>query len=862
MRAVRSWMGSLAALLLCCGWAQGHSTIPRYYLPYDYSLLEFADCPSVQLDVPAEMPTLLPPLQEVVRMLVEEYKQASGEGKYSLVHSLVRDLLYLGPDTAPLAFSMLCDPDKRVRQTAVEAVCDGLCAPLFKTPRAAACVEAALPACLDALKNGPEVVRMTLGFALCMTDLPPERIRPALLEALNDPSRRVQVSVVAGLAWSIENADRPVAAPEDVTLPAEFLDYARSIAVLGETAEKALHKFAIVYLPIHGEQRRAHVSAMLASSVSWIQGYALDQVSAAGEDGLGLFPEATETLCRIAGTGPTPEDAQTRGPQEAYVLAIAELLESKDEYFSRSAARYLKEMGPRARPAAPHLLKALYSSDGQVCREAFEMLQGEVFEGLITLDVLRGLCQKDDSPLQISAIRQIGEMGDAAADAAPELLSVLKSGNYGIQCAAASALAKVLPRDDRAVLALLDSYLAREVTEISYSPFEETLTAQGKASASAAALIAERYRERLRTPEAAVSPLADRLSVVLAVIGGKWLRIAAEGLESDNPRVVRSAVEALGKGGGESKRFLDKIVALAESGAVGLRLKATTGIPAVASPEKWVRISAVEALPAISPADKRVRAAFLTVLADQDEFVARTAIAASRHVRFSKKELPAVGRLLVGQLRRGVTDFAPEPTSHGGAPPPPPSDFESALAKYGAYCPGELLDLVFSGDYGVAAQAKKAVLLGGISVKPVKDRLFDTLWQRDGATHLSFMLEADIPKEELLAYLLEALSSPERSKNAAYALQSFGKDAAQAIPVLTEMMQPDIPFDMGRRVNGFDPRFIALWSLTEIGYDDDQAVDAMVKFACNTSGPRHPVLMRLHFMLAYRLGMIEPPAVF
>ena len=147
-------------------------------------------------------------------------------------------------------------------------------------------------------------------------------------------------------------------------------------------------------------------------------------------------------------------------------------------------------------------------------------------------------------------------------------------------------------------------------------------------------------------------------------------------------------------------------------------------------------------------------------------------------------------------------------------------------------------------------------------MKPVKDRLFDTLWQRDDATHLSFMLEADIPKEELLACLLEALSNPERSKNAAYALQSFGKDAARAIPALTEMMQPDIPFDMGRRVNGFDPRFIALWSLAEIGYDDDQAVDAMVKFARNTSGPRHPVLMRLHFMLAYRLGMIEPPAVF
>ncbi len=772
-------------------------------------------------------------------MLVEEYKQASGEGRYSLVYSRARELLYLGPDTAPLAFSMLCDPDKRVRQTAVEAVCDALCAPLFKTPRAAACVEAALPAYLDALKNGPEVVRMTLGFALCMTGLPPERIRPALLEALNDPSRRVQVSVVAGLAWSIENAAPPLVNPNDFTLPEELLDYELNI----EAAEEALKKSALVYLPVHGEQRRAHVSALLASSIPWIQVYALDQVSAAGEDGMGLFPEATATLRRIAGTGPTQKDAQALGPREAYVHAVAGLLESKDPHFSLAAVRYLREMGHRARPAGPHLLKALHSYNGQVRSETFDMLQGEVFEGLLTLDVLRGLCQREDSPLQISAIRQIGEMGDAAAAAAPELLSALKSGDFEIQCAAASALARVLPRDDRAVLALLDSYLAGD-REYPRSLFEEALTAQGKASASAAALIAERYRARLRAPEATASPATDRLSVVLAGLGGEWLRVAAEGLDSENPRAVMAAVEALEKGGKEAKFFLEKIVALTKSDDWGLRA------------------AAVVALPAISPADKRVRAAVMAALTDENQLVARAADSASIHVQFSKRELPVVGRLLVGQLKRGVADFAPKPTSYSGGPPPPPSDFVSALAKYGAYCPDELLDLIFSGDYGVAAQAKKAVLLGGISVKPVKDRLFDTLWQRDGVAHLTFMLEADIPREELFACLLEALSNPERSKNAAYALKFFGKDAARAIPVLTEMMQPDMPFDMGRRVNGYDPRLIAFWSLAEIGYDDDQVVAEMAKFARNTSGPRHPVFMGLRTMLDFRLGLREPPATF
>lgn len=843
MRAGRSWMGSLAALLLCCGWADASLVMIPYRLPYNFSVLEFSDCPSAPLDVPEEMPTLPPSLQEVVRLLVEEYRQASSEERSSCAQWLPKTLLYLGPDTAPVAFAMLCDEDKEVRSATREAVSRALCAPLINTPRAAACVEAALPACLDALKNGPEAVRMTLGFALCMTGLPPERLRPALLEALNDPSVRVQSCVAAGLNWSVENAARPLVNPDEFSLPPALLTHVCDIIRSGKGAEEGVEDLTFAQLPIHGEQKRVHLSALLASPDPGVQSHALHQVNAAGGDGMGLLPQATEVLLRLSGSCPEPADASALSSSERYVLAVAGLLDFKQEDFRHTAVRLLEEMGDRARPAAPRLLRALHDPDGSVCRGAFGILEGPSFEGVLTLEMLRGFSREIDSPLFMSSIQRLGKIGEAAAEAAPELFSALRHSDPEVRRAAAAALASVLPQDDRVTAAFLDALLGWE-GEGCGQDFTGGLTAQGKASASAAALIAARYRDLLRASGNIPHPATARLPGVLAALGGDNLRIAAEGLEGGDAQVRGKTLEALAQSGERARFALESVLSLTASADLNLR------------------VAALKALPVLAPEDKKVRRAVLDALSDKEDRVAGTGIFASLSTRFSRNETRRVESLLLHILKTRVASGNDILLAPKYSDPPVPTFLSSALAKHCQARSEELTSLIFHENTTVSYQAQQAVLLAGIPLEHARDRMLNTLRQEGRMDDIPFMLKAGVSRAEIAANIRAVLENSGPQTVFIQMLQFLGREAASAIPDLIAIMQPDVPFDLGTRGAILGPRMTAFYVLSDIGYDNDQVVAAMIAFARNSSGPRRQFLGLFQSVLDYRLGLREPPAYF
>ncbi|NLV41603.1 MAG: hypothetical protein GXY15_10305 [Candidatus Hydrogenedentes bacterium] len=837
-------MGPVAALLLCCGWAQGHYAVPEYILPCELSKWESSACGAARPEVPAEMPTLPPPLQEVVRLLVEEYKQTSPEERSFYARRLPQTLLYLGPETAPLAFAMLCDEDKEVRSVAVEAVCDALCAPLFKTPEAAACVESALPACLNALKNGPEVVRMTLGFALCMTGLPPERIRPALLEALNDPSVRVQACVAKGLDWSIKKSPRPPVDPGDIALSPELITYFCGIIRSARGIDEGVFGLAFPVLPAQQDQKRAFLSELLASPDPYVREYAFPHLHAAGEDGMGLFPQASEVLRRLSGIGPAPADTAARSPEEEYVLTVIGLLDSKFQYFRLRGLGYLKGLGDRARPAAPRLLKALHARDWEVRHGAFHLLKTPPFEGVLTVDTLRGLFQeKDDAQLLVLSIQRLGEMGAAAAEAAPELFSALRHSDPEVRCAAAAALARVLPQDDRVTAASLDALLGWE-GEGCGQDFTEGLMAQGKASASAASLIAARYRDLLRASGNIPHPAADRLPGVLAALGGDSLRVAAEGLEGGDARVRAKTLEALAQSGERARFALDSVLSLTASADLNLR------------------VAALKALPALAPEDRKVRRAVLAALSDKEDRVAGAGIFASLSTRFSRNETRRVESLLLHILKTRVASGNDILLAPKYSDPPVPTFLSSALAKHCQARSEELTSLIFHENPTVSCQAQQAALPAGIPLEDVRDRMLNTLRREGRMDDIPFMLKAGVSRAEIAANVTAAMRKAESKKVFMPLLQFLGREASSAIPDLIAIMQPDVPFDLGMRGAILAPRMTAFYVLPDIGYDNDQVVAAMIAFARNSSGPRRRLLGGFDRVLNYRLGLLEPPAYF
>ncbi len=836
MRAGHSWMGLVAALLFCCGWAQGHYAVTEYILPCELSKWEPSACGAARPEVPAEMPTLSPPLGEVVRLLVEEYKQASPEERSSYARRLPKTLLYMGPDTALLAFAMLCDVDKEARSAAVEAVCDALCAPLIKTPEAAACVEAALPACLDALKNGPEGVRMTLGFALCMTGLPSEQLRPALLEALNDPSVRVQACVAKGLDWSIKKSPRPLVDPGDIALSPELITYFCDIIRSARGIDEGVYGMAFPVLPAQQDQKRAFLSELLASPDPYVREYAFPHLHAAGRDGMGLFPQASEVLRRRSGIGPAPADTAARSPEEEYVLTVIGMLDSRFSYFRQAALGYLAGLGDRARPAAPRLLKALHARDWQVRHGAFHLLETPPFEGVLTVDTLRGLFQeKDDDQLLVLSIRRLGKMGEAAAEAAPELFSAAGHAEKDVRRAVLEALPNVLPHDDRVTTVLLDAYLGGE-NDYPGNHLREQLVSRGRTDESAAALIAARYRELLRASGDARQPSVGRLPGVLAAIGGDCLRVAAEGLDTGDAQVRRETVSVLAERGEEAKFSLGKILALAKSD------------------ELEVRMAALTALPALAPSDKRVRRMVMASLTDKDIAVARAGISASLRTRFSTRESRRAGSLLLELLEARGAAFRAVPGAEKDAPTS--SDFVLALAKYGKHHPEELLDLLFHQNESVAVQAVEAVLVAGISVKGIKDGLLETIGREERPDLLWFALRTDIPKEEIFAHLKDtAVVSRLQELSMVRALSISGGQTAGAIPQLIAKMQPEASFNLGQAGARVDPRMVAFRTLSEIGYNNDQAVAAMAEFARNACGPRRDLHAGFLALLQNRLGL-------
>jgi hypothetical protein len=150
----------------------------------------------------------------------------------------------------------------------------------------------------------------------------------------------------------------------------------------------------------------------------------------------------------------------------------------------------------------------------------------------------------------------------------------------------------------------------------------------------------------------------------------------------------------------------------------------------------------------------------------------------------------------------------------------------------------------------------EAVLVAGISVKGIKDGLLETIGREERPDLLWFALRTDIPKGEIFAHLKDtAVVSRFQELSMVRALSISGGQTAGAIPQLIAKMQPEASFNLGQAGARVDPRMVAFRTLSEIGYNNDQAVAAMAEFARNACGPRRDLHAGFLALLQNRLGL-------
>lgn len=299
-------------------------------------------------------------------------------------------LARLGRPSVKYLIDALNDESAAVRQRAAGAL-----ALIGPDARAAA------PALMQTLKDdGSSQIRGAAAYALGEIGGDPEQVPPALCQALADPAPDVQRQ--AGLALATLG-DETVPALRDLLKsrePNRRRDAAQVLEAIGPDARDAAADLALLLKDKEAQVRAAGAAALAA-------------LGKEAQDAMPTLLEVLRTDKSYEVQLQTFQAITLVGSKDPASLQKA-LKEINDN--TRWATPFiLKQFGPRAKDAVPHLIKAL---------------------------------SHKDSGTRLAAALALGEIGADAKAAVPGLMKILKDTSSSVRMGAAAALASIDPKQE------------------------------------------------------------------------------------------------------------------------------------------------------------------------------------------------------------------------------------------------------------------------------------------------------------------------------------------------------------------------------------------------------------------------------
>jgi HEAT repeat protein len=426
-----------------------------------------------------------------------------------------------------------------------------------------------------------------------------KRAVPALLELLCDRTIEVRRSAVNSLGRIRAHPETVVPALIVVLKdrePAVRLTAARALSNFGATARSAVPALVSAL-----EDQDKEVCLQAADALRQVEMNAFVQSA---------LPVLIKTLRdqEYDQRSKAARILEVLGPRGvAAVPALCDLLEDKDSYVRRAAARSLY-IGPGAKAAVPALTRALRDAH-RGTREMAALALGRIGpEAAPAVPALMELLKDEDANVQCRAAQGLGGIGPKARAAIPILLRVLESKDQFASASAAFALGDIGANAERVVPALI-----------------RTLQHEGMSARVAAAAGLGKYGEQAK---AAIPALIDvlkrddcwlvleRASDALKGLGPPAVETATtaliEALKDQSKKVRRTTAFSLGMVDAEGKSVPDLIRVLQEDaeagyaaaralGAMGPRAKSAVPALVKALENKSIHREAAEALQKIDP---------------------------------------------------------------------------------------------------------------------------------------------------------------------------------------------------------------------------------------------------------------------
>jgi HEAT repeat protein len=350
-------------------------------------------------------------------------------------------------------------PDGPFRQAAVPALLDALGTPSFQAhPEILSTLAdhgpAATPGLIERLKRPDARVRAAAAEALGRVRPRPANAVPPLVAAMKDPVPEVRTAAATTLGR--------MRAAADAAIPALVTGLRDTDAGVRSCSAEALGRLVRKPGPAVGALARAVTDAN--SYVRFKASLALEQIGPAARDAVPILIQG------LADTRAMPPKvmlgwaAPWIGREVVFAITVAveivrdelndELNDGEPPSPRAMAAWALGDIGPAARAAVPHLIRALWGTDQSLQRAAAAALGRIGPDAAAAVPALLALARYKQHRNRWRAIGALGEIGAAARDAVPLLIEELGNDDSIHQSGAAEALGGIGPEARKAVPAL------------------------------------------------------------------------------------------------------------------------------------------------------------------------------------------------------------------------------------------------------------------------------------------------------------------------------------------------------------------------------------------------------------------------
>ena len=466
--------------------------------------------------MPAQAAAILPPLSALLHDGSAAVKAAAARGLGALRKEAA--------SATPTLIALLQDSADEVRAAAAEAVA-----------QIGRLTDAATDSLVEGLTDPDNVVRAQTAEALGVIGAAAQDAAPALVEVVRNGDDRVRAKAVRALGM-IGEAAAEVAVPSLVRALRGQDSWVSALAAealgqMGDSADEAVPALARS-LQHRNPLVRANAAEALANLGDSAAGARAELERTARDEDGGVRRQALRALGAIG------------GPTAAAEQAVQAGLADDDPLVRAAAVETLGRWNEPTQVDAATLLALLADANDHVKVQVVQVLPRLAGP---TPAVIAGLCQrllKDDSPwVKEQAAAALGRLGQAAADAGPDLLRVVQTGELEVREEALRAVIKIQPPELATALAAGLKDACAEIRKVASGGW---LKAVEPGEPAVAALVAALRDPEVRVRANVAGALARLAELPEAAVPG-LLACAAEadeGLRLNAALALRSAAGA------------------------------------------------------------------------------------------------------------------------------------------------------------------------------------------------------------------------------------------------------------------------------------------------------------------------------